>query len=509
VHWHAEKGAKLAITRDATPFHFCGAAKPAGYANWASYWLGLASTNTYWSVQPVTKGDVQLVFTTPAQAANLAAGDYIYLRTGQRINASITEPSSEINRVRSVNASTGIVTLYRPAARDYAQEYFVGAAAGGTDGNVGKTDTTNRGVPANNGPAPFGVAKITDRTLLDVGLHNIEFDSVTCRYGFMATGAVAGLHVTGLRGVLGGSGSNSIEFTDGLFEDWNISVEPRVLRSGRWLATTATGCTHIRTRALYGRSNENTMLELHVHEDSAACIFEDTRIHSGRGQNDLNIIDVRGGCWDITIDGYEVVSQGDPSPVFISSECRKGRNILRGGRQAVCTDASKGVLCRAAGWTIEDHHPAIHVHRAAAGTGFIVTDPDPGGSAPGQHIGAPIVLTARLSAGAPTVVLGVIPANYMIWDGAANVFEVFDGSGTARCTLGWDGSTAAVATVDSVLDLKLSGPMAIPFQDGYFRFNQQVQTPPRVLTAYGVFGGSAPTVGRVEIKVILMPCIEF
>jgi hypothetical protein len=66
---------------------------------------------------------------SPAQAGNFAAGDYLYLRTGQLTNNPTTgwpEPDAETFRVISANPTTGAI----PLSRTFAQEYYPAAGGG-------------------------------------------------------------------------------------------------------------------------------------------------------------------------------------------------------------------------------------------------------------------------------------------------------------------------------------------------------------------------------------------
>jgi hypothetical protein len=117
-------GGKILRTQSSgCPFFVSGAGKPAGLSSWNSY---RNTDATVYAIGAVTKGAVSVTTTTASDAGNFAAGDYVYLRTGNLTNnaENWTEPDAETFKVVSADAGTGIVTLSRPTGKAYAQEYF-------------------------------------------------------------------------------------------------------------------------------------------------------------------------------------------------------------------------------------------------------------------------------------------------------------------------------------------------------------------------------------------------
>lgn len=90
---------------------------------------GFYDYRSFFPLNTATVGEMTVTTTTAGDAANLAPGDWVWIRTGQ-VNASETfQPDAEINQVVSVNAGTGVITLRWPLAKSYAQEYFIAAGS--------------------------------------------------------------------------------------------------------------------------------------------------------------------------------------------------------------------------------------------------------------------------------------------------------------------------------------------------------------------------------------------
>jgi hypothetical protein len=135
-----------------------GSSKPAGMANWSSNQFVDATLYNLTGTQ--LKGDNKITLATPADASNFAEGDYIWIRTGQTLTTGTDQPESELNQVDRVDAAVGRLWLRWPLTRHYQQQYYL-------SGTSGATSTT---VTAN--PAPYGVANVTDRTLVNITFVN-------------------------------------------------------------------------------------------------------------------------------------------------------------------------------------------------------------------------------------------------------------------------------------------------------------------------------------------------
>ncbi len=130
-----------------------------------------------------TRGTTTLTLVTASDANHFAAGDYILVRTGNCTGGtSTTEPDSEIQIVSAVDAGLGTLTLQRPLIKTYVQEYFISGTGGKTSASV----TAN--------PAIYGVANVTDRTIENFTIRDLEFHGSTTD-GFLLNHQIFGMLV--------------------------------------------------------------------------------------------------------------------------------------------------------------------------------------------------------------------------------------------------------------------------------------------------------------------------
>lgn len=101
--------------------------------NWGDYWYGKTNPAGH-PIYPITaaiaKGALTITTATAGDAGNFAVGDLIYIRTGQTVASSTSEPDAELNEVISVNAGTGVIGLKYPTSKAFAQEYYVSGTSG-------------------------------------------------------------------------------------------------------------------------------------------------------------------------------------------------------------------------------------------------------------------------------------------------------------------------------------------------------------------------------------------
>lgn len=106
---------------------------------------------------PVT--DRATVVALTSAGHGLVAGDWVFLRTGQLTADPLArEPDSEVNQVQAVAGAN--ITLARPTAKPYQQEYLQPSGFG---------DTTPTATPL-----PFGLCKITDRLIRNVRIAGLR-----------------------------------------------------------------------------------------------------------------------------------------------------------------------------------------------------------------------------------------------------------------------------------------------------------------------------------------------
>lgn len=120
------------------------------------------------TIYPMTAAAAQassVTLATAGDAANFAAGDLVYIRSGQTIPvANEPEPDAELNEVTAANAGTGVLSLKYPLTKAYVQEYFATSSK-----NTATTTTPSAW------PAKFGVVNATDVLISDVTIEDLHF----------------------------------------------------------------------------------------------------------------------------------------------------------------------------------------------------------------------------------------------------------------------------------------------------------------------------------------------
>lgn len=219
--------------------------------------------------------------------ANFAAGDMIFIRTGQLLTAGsgrsgLTEPDSELNWVDSVAGDT--LSLRYPAMATYAQEYFVA-------GTVGLTTTS---VTANL--ARFEVANVQDRVLngahFDIDLigHNtLQVLNIWGAVNLSFAPTATLIH-----------GANGVGSRDSRFVDWNARILHTARINGFYFFAPSTGCAEW-SGALYGRSPRGSAF-FHFHEavkKSRFCSVD----AAVKGTGLINgLIDILARCGELRFD---------------------------------------------------------------------------------------------------------------------------------------------------------------------------------------------------------------
>lgn len=414
-------------------FFVTGYGKPDGMTSWGDYWLGDATTATYYAIDPITAGDREVTFTTAADAANVTKGQEMYPRSGQSVASSTTEPKAEILRAAADgDPDTGVVPLEWAAVHSYEQEYYI-------SGTSGKTSTS---VTAN--PAVFGMAVVDDRIVRNVHFANFQ------PYG-TGTGkatrwmGVDNWSMTNVKGQAGNSLMDAIEHCHALWRDFDFLLDrPGAAHSDRWLVTGATGVTHFRVEGLIkGRAVGNTALIVHFHEwchGGGPAKFDVQTVAGADGAN-LTVMSIRAGATVDLTGPIFLDSEGSASPLYIDDTCVLGGRIMD-LRLARCTDATKGARVSAPGWTI----------RAKDGSVVVLED----GNARAPQTGGEIVwLRGILRHNTSEITLGELPANALILHQliSIDVRTAFTGTGTDRVTIGYDSGTNAVLASAAALDL--------------------------------------------------------
>ena len=317
IHLNFEPGATLHSDQSAILIFAAGWNKPAGATSHATYWWGDATTNTYYDINDIAKGDKAITLDTAGDADNFAVGDYIYIRTGQCIATGTTEPDAEINQIVAIDS--GVLSLRWPTAKSYEQEYFISGTSGYTSTSV----TANAAV--------FGIANISDRIITNFRITNLtmvnEWFSTALR-----TNAALGVTITGLRGS-GGNIVDNIETRATRFSNWRVESNPSSTGLYRWTIGYGTGCTDGIVDDVRSVGTGERMNVFHVHEGTAQLTIKNSYISSPQGNNDANAIEMRSRTYDIEIENTDVESESTTQPaVYVSDKCSGSRGYINNVR---------------------------------------------------------------------------------------------------------------------------------------------------------------------------------
>lgn len=316
--------------------HIHGAGKTAGIANWAANEFATVGLTLY-AINAAAKGDMSVTTTVAANAGNFAVGDDIFLRTGQTLtNAGSHEPDSEVNEVTSVNAGTGVLGLKYPLAKPYApQNYPVGHP------NVGT-------------PAPFGVAKVTDRTIKKIDLRDIQLE---CTGGAPALigGQIVGFNIINVDGISKNAFQSIGNYRLGLFSKNRIEMD---LATNLYAFGTATGTTDVDI-ADNLISNRSGVPQIHIHEGSARISVHDNIIQGKAVAAQDTVIDMRQANYDIDVHDNTLIVSGTISVlIYVDSgesmgftgcgQIRNNRMVAPG-----CSAAAYGIrVADSSGWVV-------------------------------------------------------------------------------------------------------------------------------------------------------------
>jgi hypothetical protein len=151
-------GAELTTDAAAATVHINGAFKAAASTAWGSNEYYDATFVAFPNALDLAKGSYTFTPTAAADTSSLAAGDWIFIKTGQTIPQIYAEgePMAELNRVLSRNGTTGEITLQFPLAHRYRREFETAGTGSITSPSAGGT------------ARQFGWHKVTDRTIENI-----------------------------------------------------------------------------------------------------------------------------------------------------------------------------------------------------------------------------------------------------------------------------------------------------------------------------------------------------
>jgi len=318
------------MTKAATP-----AARPTAFNS--QKWYVFSPAPTYYPMKAASRGDKTIKLAAAADAAHFAVGDYIYIRTGQTINGSTTEPDAEINQVDAVDRGTGTLTVKWPLAKPYAQEYFIADTSG-------KTSTT----PTAH-PAVFGVANVTDRTITNVTIRHLAFRGPSDAT-FIAAGQIVGLTVTDCVFMSGRALLTAGTYRKGIFSHNREHHDGNAFDA--FVGSCATGTTDVVV-------SENTLTGkgfIHIHEGSANVRVVDNDISSESTANTDVAVSVRARGYGIQIVNNRIrFIRAAGTAIFVSEELSSGDGVIEGnvltGGEAGLVDISVG----ARNWVVKNN----------------------------------------------------------------------------------------------------------------------------------------------------------
>ncbi|MCA1571151.1 MAG: hypothetical protein LC798_12710 [Chloroflexi bacterium] len=361
-------GAKLVQNCDASMFFASGAGRNAsGMVEWADWSDAQPTDNSYTNITyyalagTVTRFTNTLTLATPANGGasgmNLQPGDIIKLVTGQLVNLDApnppnTEPQGQYNIVKSFDPVTGVITCERPWWQTFAQEYFKGAANGGLDGNRGKTDTTDRGVPANNGAARFGVTKVTDRCVNGFQiLAPLEIDATFSTRSAIIVRSCVRNYRYNAKARTKGSLHDTIEFFDFGISDYDVHILGRDKEVWPYVVGTSTSDGTIENV----RATSDSQLQAHFHEGAANIVHRDCSLASAPGGSwAVNVLSIRARAALQSHDNITIVNGGTAggAAVQVSDECPDGGRL--GGLTIAGTAFSNAIVVDTLGWKLAE-----------------------------------------------------------------------------------------------------------------------------------------------------------
>jgi len=519
-------------TASGAMFFISGSGKTSGISSWASFLLPDA---TVYEIDPADKDATSVTCTTPADAGNFAVGDFIYIRTGQTIDSggSVNQPDAELGEVAAVNTGTGVITVRRPLAKDYYQEYFLSggitsssvanptvittAAAHGltsdatvdiadhsgstpsingawvatvlssttfsipvnvTVGGTGGTFTRRAGISTTtvtSNPATLGIAKVTDRIIRGIELRDLNFDQQASRHALVG-GQTVGLTIADCFGDFA-LGMQSM----GANRDMTI-VRNRVHSTGTGTWQYMFSPDGASTDVLIEGNviSGNRVAYIHSHEGAARVTIRNNRVLSRASSADENAISIRGRAYDVLIEGNIIKNAGNGSAIYVDRYCNGGgtirNNIVAGGTFL------SAITVAGTGWdvgpnTIQDGEVSIFTPNNGTVAGIL----------PMESVSAWVadnVQTGRF----PT-----LPAYIVVTNVRVHVTQAFNSDGTNQLTVGYSGTASAYATA---VDVSTTGWKTVTLGSGVGYSGTA-----RAAEVYFTNGGTEPSTGKALVVI--------
>jgi hypothetical protein len=427
IHLDFGPGATLTSTDDdACQIFSSGWSKPAGPASWDDYWLGQASTNTYYDIATAAKSANSLTLSSAGDATNFEVGDYIYIRTGQLVAARTTEPDAEINQVTSISGA--VLGLRWPTAKPYEQEYWPDSS------ETGVTSTTPTAWEA-----PYGVAVITDRVLHNFKITGGRFVATAGSVSIIRSHACIGTVIEGVQAEIHGGFVDAIESRDNTFHDWRVVNDAPSGTNYLWPFAFGTGCVGGLVENVNAEAYGTRMLSFHIHEGSSQITVKDSRCTNSGTGSDLQLLSIRARGYDILVEDCTFDCGSNTHIVAAVTEDVTGGVTLNNVVALTSGGSTNGIYIAATNVTLRNIPDQQKVYQLD------------GGRAP-QSAGNVEYLTATILHTDTTVNLGTLPAYSMPLAQlmSLDVRTAFTDTGTDLLKVGWSGTTNALLTDISV-----------------------------------------------------------
>lgn len=318
VFFRGVPGTQIRTDANGSCLLIAGAGKVNGPDNYSDHRIWDTSLTPIYAINPASQHARTITLASSSDASHFSVGSNVYIRTGQRIpNAQNrnSEPDAEFNKVLAINGA--VLTLERPLAKPYVQEYQSAVGA--------KSVRTN---PGGYIAAPFGVANITDRTLTNVGYSGIKFTNTQDRSAVIVRGAVDWLEVANVEYDTYRHGADTIE--------WRGKVDgvKAVMRGtgnvgALWPHTFATACTDCSILNVDAQATQ-AIAQLHMHEGSARCYADYIRLKCASGIVSTSpTVSITNRAYNNKIgDHVEIINWGDQAAGLLVGEgCDGGVDV--------------------------------------------------------------------------------------------------------------------------------------------------------------------------------------
>lgn len=458
-------GAEIITAQDTSLFWIDGASKPNGTGDWLNHWLLDDSNLTLYEMSTAARGDDRITLSTASDASNFAAGDDIFIRTGQVNTHSTTDPDAELNQVLASNADTGALTLRYPLTRPFAAENY-------------PTGHANAG-----NPAPFGVSKCTDRIVRNTAIRNLKLTSAATTEAMFA-----GCHQDGLVIENCTMTCNTILMNMNVFRNFRFNNNVCIMdseTSGDWWLATGVAATdgEIRGNTFWSTSPS---ANLHLHCCGRVTLAGNRFGRVAATSYVMPCVHVRSRAYGLTIIDNQIDAPGTHGwGIYVGEECTGGGIIANNRINAV-----ESVGIGASGW--------MYGQNECTGSVSFYNDADDGHIA-GGGVGPTVVQTISnwLSEDEQSVTVGTIPAYSWVLGLDVYVQQAFNSDGTDLVNVGRSGSASAYT---ANVDVSTTGrkTIALASEAGL------IDTERTVLATY-TNGGSEPTEGRALVSVTYAP----